>query len=81
MTLSNYDASTTERSSSGDNRRKWPIFGGEYEIIQNLGTGNTAKVYLAQSINDPNKKIAIKIMKSEYLNRNSRVIKNIEQEI
>lgn len=69
------------QSSSGEKLRKWPIFMGEYEIIQNLGSGNTAKVYLGRSLTDPSRCIAIKIMKTEYLRRSEKIIKNIEQEI
>jgi serine/threonine protein kinase len=70
-------AASSDRFSS-DEKTKWPIFKGQYEIIQNLGSGNTAKVYLARSLKDPSKLIAIKIMKTEYLRRSSKIIKNIE---
>lgn len=38
-------------------------------------------MYLGRSLKDPSKKVAIKIMKSEYLKRSSKIMKNIEQEI
>lgn len=73
--------SSQEQSSSDEKHQKWPIFNGEYEIIENLGSGNTAKVYLGRSLKDPSQLIAIKMMKNEYLKRSSKIIKNIEQEI
>jgi len=77
--LSNYVVSRERTACSTE--KSWPIFKGEYEIIQNLGSGNTAKVYLGRSIKEPSKLVAIKIMKTEYLNRNAKIMKNIEQEI
>lgn len=38
-------------------------------------------MYQGVSLKDPNKQVAIKIIKSEYLQRSSKVIRNIEQEI
>lgn len=73
--------SVSFQSSSGGEKSKWPIFMGEYEIVQNLGSGNTAKVYLGRSLKDPSHCIAIKIMKTEYLKRSEKIIRNIEQEI
>jgi serine/threonine protein kinase len=63
-------------------QRKYPIFKGQYEIIQSLGNGNTAKVYLARHIFDPTNKIAIKILRDEFLKGNdSANTKLVEQEI
>ena len=47
--LSSQGQSSCEEKPS----QKWPIFNGEYEIIENLGSGNTAKVYLGRSIKNP----------------------------
>lgn len=45
--------SSQGQSSSDEKQQKWPIFNGEFEIVENLGSGNTAKVYLGRSIKDP----------------------------
>jgi len=66
-----------ESSSSS----KHPIFNNEYEIMQSLGEGNTSKVYLAKNINDPKKVVALKLLREEFLQRDSDSIKAVEQEI
>ena len=66
-----------ESSSSS----KHPIFNNEYEIMQSLGEGNTSKVYLAKSLNDPKKVVALKLLREEFLQRDSDSIKAVEQEI
>ena len=60
---------------------KHPIFNGEYEIMQSLGEGNTSKVYLAKSLNDPNKCVALKLLREEFLQRDQDSIKSVESEI
>merc|ERR1711981_1037637 len=62
-------------------KQKHPIFNGEYEILSSLGEGNTSKVYLARSIKDPKKKIALKLLREEFLQRDKDSIKSVEQEI
>lgn len=44
-----------------------PIFNNEYEILKKLGNGSTANVYLARSIADPTKEVALKIIKSKWM--------------
>lgn len=61
--------------------RKHPIFNGQWEILSSLGEGNTSKVYLARNISNPSKKIALKILREEFLNRDSDSIQSVEQEI
>lgn len=73
---------STERSMNSLPVRKFPIFKGQYEIIKSLGNGNTAKVYLARHIFDPTNKIAIKILRDEFLKGNDNLnTKLVEQEI
>jgi len=62
-------------------KQKHPIFNGEYEILSSLGEGNTSKVYLARSLKDPKKKIALKLLREEFLQRDKDSIKSVEQEI
>lgn len=58
-----------------------PVFMGEYNIIKSLGEGNTSKVYLAVHREDPNRKVALKIFREEFLTRDSDSIKSVEKEI
>mmetsp|Transcript_13574 Transcript_13574/g.23098 ORF Transcript_13574/g.23098 Transcript_13574/m.23098 type:complete len:408 (+) Transcript_13574:43-1266(+) len=62
-------------------KQKHPIFNGEYEILSSLGEGNTSKVYLARSLKDPKKQIALKLLREEFLQRDPESIKSVEQEI
>jgi serine/threonine protein kinase len=63
------------------NKQKHPIFNGEYEILSSLGEGNTSKVYMARSLEDKDKIVALKLLKEEFLQRDSQSIKSVEQEI
>lgn len=62
-------------------KQKHPIFNNEYEILSSLGEGNTSKVYLARSLKDPTKQVALKLLREEFLQRDSDSIKSVEQEI
>jgi serine/threonine protein kinase len=48
-------------------KQKHPIFNNEYEILSSLGEGNTSKVYLARSVKDPSKQVALKLLREEFL--------------
>ena len=61
-------------------RPKHPLFNGEYEITHSLGEGNTSKVYFAKSIETGNK-VAIKIIKEEFLRRDNDSIISVHNEI
>ena len=60
---------------------KHPVFNGEYEILSSLGEGNTSKVYMARSIQDPKKVVALKLLREEFLQRDVDSIKAVENEI
>jgi serine/threonine protein kinase len=60
---------------------KHPIFNNKYEILSSLGEGNTSKVYMARSLTDAKDIIALKLLKEEFLQRDSESIKSVEQEI
>ena len=47
--------------------KKHPIFNNEYEILSSLGDGKTSKVYLCQSIKDKDQKVAMKLLREEFL--------------
>ena len=61
-------------------RAPHPIFNGQYEIIKNLGEGNTSKVYLGKALSDGSFS-AIKILKEEFLRRDCDSILSVHNEI
>lgn len=61
-----------------ESKQKHPIFNDEYEILSSLGEGNTSKVYLCRSIENPKKMIALKLLREEFLTRDSDSIKAVE---
>lgn len=62
-------------------QNKYPIFNDTYEIIEQLGHGNSAKVYLCREIENPNKLVALKLFRSRFLKKDQKGIKRIENEI
>jgi serine/threonine protein kinase len=81
--MSTVDVSTEwTQEIKKEDKQRYPIFKNQYEIVKSLGNGNTAKVYLARRLDDPTKKIALKILRDEFLrgndNTNTRLV---EQEI
>lgn len=61
--------------------RDHPVFNGKYEFLHSLGQGKTSKVYLARSIQEPTKQVALKIYKHDYLLEQEDNIHCVEQEI
>lgn len=61
--------------------QKHPIFNNKFEILSSLGEGNTSKVYMARSLEDKKNIVALKLLKEEFLSRDSESIKSVEQEI
>ena len=43
------------------------VFNNTYDIVSKLGGGLTAEVYLAQNIQNPKEKVALKIYKQDFL--------------
>jgi len=66
---------------SNASTKKYPILNGEYEIMKVLGDGKTSKVYLCRSIKDPDSKVAMKLIRDEFLEKNDNNLKSIEKEI
>jgi len=58
-----------------------PIFNNKYEILKNLGEGNTSKVYLGKALDNPNQQVAIKVIKEEFLRRDADSILSVQNEI
>ena len=57
-----------------------PIFNQKFEILKSLGEGNTSKVYLGKELTG-NNYCAIKILKEEFLRRDSDSILSVHNEI
>ena len=60
--------------------QKHPVFNQKYEILKSLGEGNTSKVYLGKELGG-NNYAAIKILKEEFLRRDSDSILSVHNEI
>ena len=58
-----------------------PVFNNKFEILDKLGEGTSAKVYLARSLTDPEHHIALKVIQDEYLNRSRDTRAAIASEI
>ena len=52
----------------------------EWEVLDNLGEGNTSKVYKARNLKT-GQFAALKLLKEEFLSRSPDSIKSVEQEI
>ena len=61
-------------------RQTHPIFNGQYEVIKSLGEGNTSKVYLGRHTQNGTF-AAIKILKEEFLRRDTDSILSVHNEI
>lgn len=56
------------------------MFNEKYEILKSLGEGNTSKVYLGKALDGDNY-VAIKILKEEFLRRDTDSIVSVQNEI
>jgi len=74
------DRQDTARSMGLNKERKphQPIFNNEYAVIDHLGEGKTSKVYLCQSLQNPNKKVALKLIRDEFIKQGPSSISSIE---
>lgn len=52
-------------------KKKHPVFNGKYYITEQIGQGNTSKVYLGEAIDSSvtPQRVAIKILKAEFIDR------------
>lgn len=76
--------STTSKSdtkSASGEAKKHPVFNNEFEILSSLGDGKTSKVYLCQSIKEKEKKMAMKLLREEFLQKDEKNVKAVEREI
>jgi MAP/microtubule affinity-regulating kinase len=66
-----------------DNKQlpQMPVLNGKYAMLSTLGEGNTSKVYLAQTIEEPKQYVAIKILKEEFLARDEDSRKAVVNEV
>ena len=49
-------------------KEKVTTFNDNYEVLRELGSGKTSKVFLCRELKDQTKLVAVKLFKSEYLN-------------
>ena len=59
----------------------FPIFNRQFQIVKDLGTGATSKVYLGESLINPEIKVAIKIYNRKWVKKNSDAYRVINEEI
>ena len=71
----------SEPNDSKHKKKEHPVFNNEYDIISSLGEGNTSKVYLIRSQQDPSKKYALKLIRDEFLKRDESSLLSVQQEI
>lgn len=64
-----------------DKLPKMPVLNGKFEMLSTLGEGNTSKVYLAQTIEEPRFYVAIKILRDEFLARDEDSRKAVANEV
>jgi len=70
--------SSSCKKSSASQKREHPIFNGQYEILARLGEGKTSKVYKAKDLNNPDRVVAIKMFKQEFIQAHEANIHYIE---
>lgn len=58
-----------------------PVLNDRYQILSSLGDGKTSRVYLCQSLQDSRKQYAMKLLREEYLKKDQRNLKTVENEI
>jgi len=65
-------------SKSSEKAKKYSKFNDEYHVIESLGEGKTSRVYLCHEIKDPSKKVALKLVRQDFLSKDKAAIKSIE---
>ena len=73
--------STRQNSIDSNETKEFSIFNDKYYITKELGEGSTASVYLCESIRDSSKKVALKILKKEYLKKDKKNADSLVNEI
>ena len=56
-------------------------FNDEYKIEKQIGQGTSSKVYLCSLLSDPTKKVALKLIREDWLKEDPKNIHDIEKEI
>jgi len=79
--LATTDCSTRRNSMESNESLEFAIFNDKYYIVKELGEGSTSSVYLCESIQDLNKKVALKIFKKEIINRNKKNVESFKNEV
>ena len=71
-------SSSKSYKSSEKKDKKYSKFNDEYHVVESLGEGKTSRVYLCQEIKDPSKKVALKLVRQDFLSKDKAAIKSIE---
>ena len=58
-----------------------PILNNKYIMLSTLGEGNTSKVYLAQTLEEPRQYVAIKVLRDEFLRKDEEAKKAVINEV
>lgn len=69
---------SSTKSYKSSEKKKYSKFNDEYHVIESLGEGKTSRVYLCQDISDPSKKVALKLVRQDFLSKDKAAIKSIE---
>jgi len=67
--------------TTAKDKKQHPVFNNKYEILRSLGDGKTSKVYLCKSLKDPNDKVAMKLLREEFLQKDEKNVRSVEKEI
>lgn len=62
-------------------KQNHPILNGKYFVKRKLGDGITARVYLCESVNDSGQQYAMKVMRDEFLKKDQRNLKMVQNEV
>ena len=61
------------------NNPNCPILNNRYQLVQELGSGNTADVFLANDLTAPGNQYAVKIMKQNWLEKDQATLSFVEE--
>lgn len=79
--LQNYVEKEQMRELRSGVQYKYTILNNKYKMIKLLGEGKTSKVYLCEHLRNAAKKVAVKLIKQEFLDSNADAIADIDSEI
>ena len=69
------------KNTDSKTKKAHPILNDKYEVVSSLGDGKTSRVYLCRDVKDQKIKVAMKLFRDEYLTKNPKNKKTVENEI